>query len=70
MSDIVKLTRAVERLTTICKQLLMLVEKNRIASNQPAAHGYNELVVDTEERIEDVFPPGPQPDPGDSEAGQ
>ena len=54
MSDIAKLTEAVEQLTTICDKLLTLINQNRIACNRPDAGNYPELWPDTKERIEDL----------------
>jgi hypothetical protein len=54
MSDVAKLTQAVERLTTICDKLLMLINRNRVACDGPDAHGYQELWADTKKGIEDL----------------
>ncbi len=54
MSDVAKLTQAVKELTAICDQLLMLINRNRVACDGPDADGYQELWPNTKKRIEDL----------------
>ena len=54
MSDVAKLTEDVERLTTICDQLLTLIQHNHIAAGRPPADDYDRRWSDTKERIEEL----------------
>ncbi len=49
-----ELKDVLERLAGIIKQALLLIQKNRTASDRPEAQGYSEMMSDAIERIEDI----------------
>ncbi len=49
-----ELKDVLERLAGIIKQALLLIQKNRTASDRPEAQGYAAMMADSMERLEDV----------------
>ena len=54
MAEIDTLKEALERLTRATQQTLHLIQKNRVASSSPPAHGYDEMWADTMQRLESI----------------